>query len=84
MVFCYGVFFVAWKLQSPFIVIVCDLIYLLTWSNQFYYFFPQDDINAMELEDDKRDLISREISKFRDTHKVTHYFLFFLSLLFLA
>lgn len=28
------------------------------------------DINAMELEDDKRDLISREISKFRDTHKV--------------
>ncbi|KTG45233.1 hypothetical protein cypCar_00014965 [Cyprinus carpio] len=29
----------------------------------------EDDINAMELEDDKRDLISREISKFRDTHK---------------
>uniref|UniRef100_A0A3Q2QCF8 RNA binding motif protein 25 n=1 Tax=Fundulus heteroclitus TaxID=8078 RepID=A0A3Q2QCF8_FUNHE len=28
-----------------------------------------EDINAMELEDDKRDLISREISKFRDTHK---------------
>uniref|UniRef100_A0A8C5DGG6 RNA-binding protein 25 n=1 Tax=Gouania willdenowi TaxID=441366 RepID=A0A8C5DGG6_GOUWI len=27
------------------------------------------DINAMELEDDKRDLISREINKFRDTHK---------------
>uniref|UniRef100_A0A8C6KZM2 RNA binding motif protein 25 n=1 Tax=Nothobranchius furzeri TaxID=105023 RepID=A0A8C6KZM2_NOTFU len=27
------------------------------------------DIAAMELEDDKRDLISREISKFRDTHK---------------
>ena len=26
----------------------------------------------MEMEDDKRDLISREISKFRDTHKVTH------------
>lgn len=24
----------------------------------------------MEMEDDKRDLISREISKFRDTHKV--------------
>uniref|UniRef100_A0A671LUV5 RRM domain-containing protein n=1 Tax=Sinocyclocheilus anshuiensis TaxID=1608454 RepID=A0A671LUV5_9TELE len=29
----------------------------------------EDDINAMGLEDDKRDLISREISKFRDTHK---------------
>uniref|UniRef100_A0A3Q1FAC3 RNA binding motif protein 25 n=1 Tax=Acanthochromis polyacanthus TaxID=80966 RepID=A0A3Q1FAC3_9TELE len=28
-----------------------------------------EDINAMEMEDDKRDLISREISKFRDTHK---------------
>lgn len=26
----------------------------------------------MEMEEDKRDLISREISKFRDTHKVTH------------
>lgn len=26
----------------------------------------------MEMEDDKRDLISREISKFRDTHKVTY------------
>lgn len=30
----------------------------------------KEDINAMEMEDDKRDLISREISKFRDTHKV--------------
>uniref|UniRef100_A0AAQ5Y9N0 RNA binding motif protein 25a n=1 Tax=Amphiprion ocellaris TaxID=80972 RepID=A0AAQ5Y9N0_AMPOC len=29
----------------------------------------KEDINAMEMEDDKRDLISREISKFRDTHK---------------
>uniref|UniRef100_A0A8C6L0D8 RNA binding motif protein 25 n=1 Tax=Nothobranchius furzeri TaxID=105023 RepID=A0A8C6L0D8_NOTFU len=29
----------------------------------------EEDIAAMELEDDKRDLISREISKFRDTHK---------------
>uniref|UniRef100_A0AAZ3RCH3 Uncharacterized protein n=1 Tax=Oncorhynchus tshawytscha TaxID=74940 RepID=A0AAZ3RCH3_ONCTS len=28
-----------------------------------------EDINVMEMEDDKRDLISREISKFRDTHK---------------
>lgn len=34
----------------------------------------EEDINAMELEDDKRDLISREISKFRDTHKVTYQF----------
>lgn len=32
----------------------------------------KEDINAMEIEDDKRDLISREISKFRDTHKVTY------------
>lgn len=24
------------------------------------------------MEEDKRDLISREINKFRDTHKVTH------------
>ncbi|MED6291758.1 putative RNA-binding protein 25, partial [Characodon lateralis] len=32
----------------------------------------EEDINAMELEDDKRDLISREISKFRDTHKVMY------------
>ncbi|KAJ4935509.1 hypothetical protein JOQ06_017041 [Pogonophryne albipinna] len=29
----------------------------------------EEDINAMEMEVDKRDLISREISKFRDTHK---------------
>ncbi|CAG14880.1 unnamed protein product, partial [Tetraodon nigroviridis] len=34
--------------------------------------FPlcKEDISAMEMEEDKRDLISREISKFRDTHKV--------------
>lgn len=32
----------------------------------------EEDINAMEMEDDKRDLISREISKFRDTHKVMY------------
>lgn len=32
----------------------------------------EEDLNAMEMEDDKRDLISREISKFRDTHKVTY------------
>ncbi|KAM6906412.1 RNA-binding protein 25b isoform 2-T2 [Lycodopsis pacificus] len=29
----------------------------------------EDDINTIDMEDDKRDLISREISKFRDTHK---------------
>eukprot|EP00066_Takifugu_rubripes_P026169 XP_011615435.1 PREDICTED: RNA-binding protein 25-like isoform X2 [Takifugu rubripes] len=29
----------------------------------------EEDISAMEIEEDKRDLISREISKFRDTHK---------------
>ncbi|XP_077568208.1 RNA-binding protein 25b [Stigmatopora nigra] len=29
----------------------------------------EDDLNAMDMEDDKRDLITREISKFRDTHK---------------
>lgn len=36
--------------------------------------FPlrKEDISAMEIEEDKRDLISREISKFRDTHKVTY------------
>lgn len=35
----------------------------------------QEDINAIEMEEDKRDLISREISKFRDTHKVVFLFL---------
>uniref|UniRef100_A0A3Q2XHB8 RNA binding motif protein 25b n=1 Tax=Hippocampus comes TaxID=109280 RepID=A0A3Q2XHB8_HIPCM len=29
----------------------------------------QDDLNTIDMEDDKRDLITREISKFRDTHK---------------
>ncbi|XP_062324385.1 RNA-binding protein 25b isoform X2 [Osmerus eperlanus] len=29
----------------------------------------EEDINAIDMEEDKRDLISREISKFRDTHK---------------
>uniref|UniRef100_A0A4W5R336 RNA binding motif protein 25 n=1 Tax=Hucho hucho TaxID=62062 RepID=A0A4W5R336_9TELE len=33
------------------------------------FVFCKEDINVMEMEDDKRDLISREISKFRDTHK---------------
>ncbi|KAK6304882.1 hypothetical protein J4Q44_G00254680 [Coregonus suidteri] len=32
----------------------------------------EEDINVMEMEDDKRDLISREISKFRDTHKTSY------------
>lgn len=47
---------------------------LTTWWGCFLFFFPlcEQDINAMEMEDDKRDLISREISKFRDTHKVTY------------
>uniref|UniRef100_A0A3P9NST8 RNA binding motif protein 25b n=1 Tax=Poecilia reticulata TaxID=8081 RepID=A0A3P9NST8_POERE len=31
--------------------------------------FGIDDINTIDIEEDKRDLISREISKFRDTHK---------------
>lgn len=47
-----------------------------TWRGplaQWCRLFPlgQEDISAMEIEEDKRDLISREISKFRDTHKVT-------------
>lgn len=48
----------------------------------------EEDISAMEMEDDKRDLISREISKFRDTHKVAYHnaavalLLFFLFFLF--
>ncbi|XP_049613084.1 RNA-binding protein 25b isoform X1 [Syngnathus scovelli] len=29
----------------------------------------EDDLNTIDMEDDKRDLITREISKFRDTHK---------------
>lgn len=29
-----------------------------------------EDLNKMEIEEEKKDLISREISKFRDTHKV--------------
>lgn len=36
--------------------------------------YQQEDINAIEMEEDKRDLISREISKFRDTHKVIFTF----------
>ena len=36
----------------------------------FLFVFLQDDINTIDMEEDKRDLISREISKFRDTHKV--------------
>ena len=37
----------------------------------------QEDINTIDIEEDKRDLISREINKFRDTHKVTVIFLYF-------
>uniref|UniRef100_A0AAZ3QJP4 RNA binding motif protein 25b n=1 Tax=Oncorhynchus tshawytscha TaxID=74940 RepID=A0AAZ3QJP4_ONCTS len=39
------------------------------WITCFVTCVFQEDINVMEMEDDKRDLISREISKFRDTHK---------------
>lgn len=39
----------------------------------------EDDINAMEMEDDKRDLISREINKFRDTHKVKYMLIYSIS-----
>lgn len=42
----------------------------LNWSTDSYIFFLKDDINTIDMEEDKRDLISREISKFRDTHKV--------------
>lgn len=42
----------------------------LHWRTDFLYFFLKDDINTIDMEEDKRDLISREISKFRDTHKV--------------
>ncbi len=33
----------------------------------------------MEMEDDKRDLISREINKFRDTHKVKYLLIYSIS-----
>uniref|UniRef100_H3D3V0 RNA binding motif protein 25b n=1 Tax=Tetraodon nigroviridis TaxID=99883 RepID=H3D3V0_TETNG len=35
----------------------------------YFVFLFKDDINTIDMEEDKRDLISREISKFRDTHK---------------
>lgn len=41
---------------------------------QCFFFSVQDDINTIDIEEDKRDLISREISKFRDTHKVKWLF----------
>lgn len=48
-----------------------DLRCFLNCLNCFYFVFVfQDDINTIDMEEDKRDLISREISKFRDTHKV--------------
>lgn len=42
---------------------------LLLFLNQSFLFI-QDDINTIDMEEEKRDLITREISKFRDTHKV--------------
>lgn len=47
--------------------LVCYFFYCICFSSQ-------DDINTIDIEDDKRDLISREISKFRDTHKVKWLF----------
>ena len=44
------------------------------WLLLSFFSFPQDDINTIDMEEDKRDLISREISKFRDTHKVKWLF----------
>ncbi|XP_044541375.1 RNA-binding protein 25-like [Gracilinanus agilis] len=34
-----------------------------------YPLITKEDINAIEMEEDKRDLLSREINKYRDTHK---------------
>lgn len=49
-------------------------MFLDFWFNRFYFVFLfQDDINTIDMEEDKRDLISREISKFRDTHKVKFF-----------
>lgn len=53
------------------------VVLIFFWSAQCVCFLSlftlcKEDINAMEMEDDKRDLISREISKFRDTHKVMY------------
>lgn len=39
----------------------------------YLFIFLKDDINTIDMEEDKRDLISREISKFRDTHKVKFF-----------
>lgn len=44
-----------------------------------YTFSFKDDINTIDMEEDKRDLISREISKFRDTHKVKFSLLKFVA-----
>lgn len=58
---------------------ICSLFVLVAVYLVFFFcllsFCPlcEKDINAMEMEDDKRDLISREISKFRDTHKVMSF-----------
>lgn len=58
-------------------VMTCDLLVVISKYLVCLFFPPlclllEEDINAMEMEDDKRDLISREISKFRDTHKVMY------------
>uniref|UniRef100_H3C607 RNA binding motif protein 25b n=1 Tax=Tetraodon nigroviridis TaxID=99883 RepID=H3C607_TETNG len=46
-------------------------VYLFYWVFLYcnFVFLFKDDINTIDMEEDKRDLISREISKFRDTHK---------------
>lgn len=50
--------------------VIIWLIAVIVISRYSFSLFPQDDINTIDMEEDKRDLISREISKFRDTHKV--------------
>ncbi|CAL8314380.1 unnamed protein product [Lota lota] len=42
-------------------------LHFLKWRKT--HVVTYEDLNAIDMEDDKRDLISREISKFRDTHK---------------
>lgn len=58
-------------LQIFFFVVTAEYLVFSAFSLSFSP-LCKEDINAMEMEDDKRDLISREISKFRDTHKVTY------------
>lgn len=58
--------------SNIFFVFVVIAEYLVCLFPVFLSPLCKEDINAMEMEDDKRDLISREISKFRDTHKVMY------------